>query len=436
MERGAKFLISATVLTVAACGGESGKLEIRSTPTALAPGEHPVSFRVAEARGQLALGNVAYALEGFRKAWREDPNSIDALAGMADCYDRMGRFDLSRRNYEAALAISPSNLTLLAALASSLDQQGDGAGAGKVRQEIALRAAAAKVQTTQVAQVLPVDTVEEAEAELVPLVAAAAPVEADGRAPVAAVAPVFASSPPAPVVAASAPTTAPVHVSNALAVLKSVQVVAPVAVTVPILAIAEAVVAAPPPAAEAPKAVAASSLTVKLPQVRVAGPVTAQAVTFPAKAATITPATLPARSPHLERLSMGEIALISAPTPMWRPTTVAQTGRSATVRFIPLREASTVPVQVRLLNAARVNRLAARTQSWLVARGWRGLGVGNADTVRAQSVILYPAGKRALAQTLSAQFGFAIQQRASGSQITVLLGRDAARHPVLRQVRG
>jgi len=95
-----------------------------------------------------------------------------------------------------------------------------------------------------------------------------------------------------------------------------------------------------------------------------------------------------------------------------------------------------MPVQVRLLNAARVNRLAARTRSWLVARGWYGLGVGNSDTVRAQSVILYPAGKRALAQTLSSQFGFAIQQRSSGSQITVLLGRDAARHPALREVRG
>ena len=435
MERGTKFLISATVLTVAACGGESGKLEIRSTPTALAPGEHPVSFRVAEARGQLALGNVAYALEGFRKAWREDPNSVDALAGMADCYDRMGRFDLSRRNYEAALAISPSNLTLLAALASSLDQQGDGAGAGKVRHEIALRAAAAKVQATQVAHVRPVDTVEEAEVELVRLVAAAAPVEAVESAPVAAaapVAPVVASPPPTPVLAASPPAPA---VTNTLAVLKSVQVVAPVAVAVPVLAIAKAVATAPL-RAEAPRAVAASTLTVKLPQVRVAGHVTVEAVAFPARATTITPATLPARGPHLERLSMGEIALISAPMPMWRPTTVAQTGPSTTVRFIPLREASTVPVQVRLLNAARVNRLAARTQSWLVARGWRGLGVGNADTVVAQSVILYPAGKRALAQTLSAQFGFAIKQRASGSQITVLLGRDAARHPVLRQVRG
>src|SRR5690349_5018701 len=167
MEAGGKFLVSAAVLTVAACGGESGKLELRSTPTALAPGAHPVSFRVAEARGQLALGNVAYALEGFRKAWRDDPNSVDALAGMADCYDRMGRFDLSRRNYEAALAISPSNLTVLKALASSLVQQGDRDGAGRVRQEIALRTAAAKAQATVVAQAQPVDEVETAEAELI-----------------------------------------------------------------------------------------------------------------------------------------------------------------------------------------------------------------------------------------------------------------------------
>ena len=115
MDTGGKFLVSAAVLAVGACTGESGKLEIRSTPTALAPGEHPVSFRVAEARGQLALGNVALALEGFRKAWREDPDSVVALAGMADCYDRMGRFELSRRNSEAAWARAPSNLDLLGA---------------------------------------------------------------------------------------------------------------------------------------------------------------------------------------------------------------------------------------------------------------------------------------------------------------------------------
>ena len=392
MEAGGKVLVSAAVLAVAACGGESGKLEIRSMPTTLAQGEHPVSVRVAEARGQLALGNVAYALEGFRKAWREDPNSVEALAGMADCYDRMGRFDLSRRNYEAALALSPTNLTLLGALASSLDQQGDGEGAGRVRQEIALRTAAAKVQAAVTAK--PTET---AEMELVRLVA-----------PTAEAAPVA------------------VAVTNTLAALKSVQVVSPVAVAVPVLAVAEAVLTPP----------TASTVTVKLPRIRSTSSINATPVEFPVKAATLETETLPAAGPHLERLSMGEIALISAPVPTWRPTTVAQTKRSTTVRFVPLREASTVPVQVRLLNAARINRLAARTQSWLVARGWRGLGVGNSDTIRAQSVILYPAGKRALAQRLSSQFGFGMKERASGSQITVLLGRDAARHPAIRQVRG
>jgi Flp pilus assembly protein TadD len=417
MDTGGKFLVSAAVLAVGACTGESGKLEIRSTPTALAPGEHPVSFRVAEARGQLAIGNVALALEGFRKAWREDPNSVVALAGMADCYDRMGRFDLSRRNYEAALALAPSNLDLLGALASSLDQQGDRHGAGKVRQEIALRAAAAKVQAVAVAQNKPVET---AEAELVRIVAPAAAVDAA----------------PAPIIAAAVPASKPTPVTEVMTVLKSVQVVAPVvAVAAPVIAITEAI-AAPPTPALAPKEVAASTLTVKLPQARSSGHLDVEAVTFAAQSAELEPPTLPAKGPHLERLSMGEIALVSAPTPMWRPTTIVQPARSTKVRFIPLREASTVPVQVRLLNAARVNRLAARTQSWLVARGWQGLGIGDADRTRAHSVILYPAGKRALAQTLSSQFGFAIKQGTSGSQITVLLGRDAARHPAFRPVRG
>ena len=420
METGGKFLVSAAVLTVAACGGETGKLEIRSTPTALAPGAHPVSFRVAEARGQLALGNVALALEGFRKAWREDPNSIDAIAGMADCYDRMGRFDLSRKNYEAALALAPSNLGLLGALASSLDQQGDREGAGKLRQEIALRTAAAKAQAVAAASPKAVAPIESAEVELVRIVAPAVDAHA------ALVAP--------PTLAAAAAPAKPT-VTTSIDVLKSVQAVTPVAVAVPVLALAEAVVAAPP-APVASRVAPASSVTVKLPRVRSDGAANATPVSLPTQVASVETATLPRRGPHLERLSMGEIALISAPMPTWRPTTVAQSSRSTTVRFIPLREASTMPVQVRLLNAARVNRLAARTRSWLVARGWYGLGVGNSDTVRAQSVILYPAGKRALAQTLSSQFGFAIQQRSSGSQITVLLGRDAARHPALREVRG
>ena len=141
------------------------------------------------------------------------------------------------------------------------------------------------------------------------------------------------------------------------------------------------------------------------------------------------------RGPRLERMSMGEIALITVPKPVWQPTTIARNDRTTTLRFVPLRQAYALPVKVRLLNAARVDRLAARTRVWLAARGWRGLSIGNAQATRTRSVILYPANQRALAQRLSAQFGFPIARRASGSHMVVLLGTDAASRKALRTVR-
>src|SRR5687768_4437664 len=124
MRRGGKIVGTVAMLSIAACGGEQGKLQIRPIGASLATGLKAVPARIAEAQGQLALGNVALALEAFRKAAREDPGSIDAMAGIAACYDRMARFDLSRRHYEAALAVAPGDPRLLAAFAASLDLQG------------------------------------------------------------------------------------------------------------------------------------------------------------------------------------------------------------------------------------------------------------------------------------------------------------------------
>ena len=56
----------------------------------------PRARLLADAAAQLALGNVGLALEGFRKALREQPDSADAYAGIANCYEAMGRFDLAR----------------------------------------------------------------------------------------------------------------------------------------------------------------------------------------------------------------------------------------------------------------------------------------------------------------------------------------------------
>src|SRR5206468_11248792 len=65
------------------------------------------SDALAAARGQLVLGNVGLALESFRKAQLAQPDNVDVLVGIADCYSAMGRFDVAQSNYETALALSP-----------------------------------------------------------------------------------------------------------------------------------------------------------------------------------------------------------------------------------------------------------------------------------------------------------------------------------------
>lgn len=137
MPRGGFLLVTVAVMACTACLGDQGKLEIRSSSSGLKASREPVPFRIAEARAHLALGNIALALEGFRKAARDDPASVAALAGIAQCYDQMERFDLSRRHYEMALALAPRDPALLGLFAGSLDKQGLAKEAASVRREMA-----------------------------------------------------------------------------------------------------------------------------------------------------------------------------------------------------------------------------------------------------------------------------------------------------------
>src|SRR5215212_7068157 len=122
---GSKLLTTAAVLALAGCGESDAQLEIRSIPAPLSATTKPVAGRIAEAYGNLALGNVALAIESFRKALREQPDSVEAMVGLAGSYDQMARFDLSRRYYESALAIVPADTRVLTAFARSLDVQGE-----------------------------------------------------------------------------------------------------------------------------------------------------------------------------------------------------------------------------------------------------------------------------------------------------------------------
>ena len=494
MNGGSKFLASAAVLALAGCGGSQAKLQIRATPAPLSAMAKPVPFRIAEANGHLALGNVALALESYRKALREQPESVEAMIGLAACYDRMARFDLSRRYYEAALAVVPADTSVLNAFARSLDLQGHSDEAAAVRREIGVRLAAAKPSPKPAIQASarPVDLVHAPAPAAGPSVTVALPaprpitsapakvaavhpkptpvrqvaaVPAPIPKPVAlapATAPLVAAKPkplrqvvaapaPKPIAVASllAPTMAakPKPVRQATAVPNSVPVTGPsvtVALAPPKTVATPLVVPAATraPAASAP--VAAAPAAAPLPA---AAPFAAPSKMVDPVAAPLPPAPAPvaiARSAplevlpslkaptRLERLSPGEVVLVTTGKPQWRSQVVGRTALSTTIRYVPLRTAQVRPVQIRLLNAARHQGLAARTRNLLADRGWRRMAIGDANRVRQTSLILYPPNRRGTAVRLGAQFGIPIAKRASGNEFVMLIGRDLAKRTAPR----
>jgi tetratricopeptide (TPR) repeat protein len=311
MKHHAAILILAAV-GVASCAGS--EVEVRSIKTPLAQGRQPVDFRLAEGNAQLALNNVGLAIEAYRKALREQPESVGALVGLATCYDRMGRFDLSRRHYEMALAIAPANTDIYVLFADSLEVQGQRDEAARVKTELAARNVAPEASR-----------------------------EVPGSVPVL---------PPPP---------------------------------------AQSVTVALAPPRPAPVAVERSAGAVRL-----------------------------------ERLSMREVALVTSTAPRWEARTLAQTATSTTVRF------EKKPA-VTLLNAARVQGLAARTRAYLATRGFRGANIGDAPAVRKQSAIVYSTVDATRAERLAAQFGFSLERRQGAAVgVVILLGRDAAHEPTLR----
>lgn len=124
------------------CASQPTAMGVRAIADPLAKASAPGGSLVAEARGLLALGNIGLAIEAYRKVLRQQPQNIEAYAGLAECYGRMGRHDLSRANYEAALAVAPNNAILLQSFAASLERQGKRAEAAALRLEAAAADAA------------------------------------------------------------------------------------------------------------------------------------------------------------------------------------------------------------------------------------------------------------------------------------------------------
>src|SRR5512137_2831181 len=85
---------------------EALRLNARNTPV-------PGGDAYETGRGLLAAGDVSGAMAAFREALLEAPQSVDTLNAIAVCYDRLGRYDVSRSYYDAALAIQPGSVLVL-----------------------------------------------------------------------------------------------------------------------------------------------------------------------------------------------------------------------------------------------------------------------------------------------------------------------------------
>ena len=454
MKGGVKSLLVAASFAAASCAAGPDAVEVRAIKD---PGSklRQGADGLADARGQLAIGNTGLALEGFRKVARQYPDNAEAVAGMAAAYEAMGRYDLAETQYEAALALAPRNPAILMALAAVLDRLGRASDAAGVRGEVAqLASAAAALDQTP------------------------------------------ADDEPQPAAMAAAQTvSAPLPAASVTVALPPPQLAAPAAVAVAGRAPAERLRSATELRAQeiaVRETPAAHRVTVKLPAPRLAeraaislgsAPLAVRALTLDQRAAlnadlspdlpaprlgeraavSLRAAPLPVRSerleqhaqlaidlsrevpaprlgeraavnlnaaeaPRLERMSLGEVALLTGSGPVWRGQVVARTPQKLTVRWVPLATAAVRP-RIRLLNAARWQGLAARNRSYLLDRGWRKIQIGDARQVRERSVVLYPLAHAATGRRLAAQFGCRAQPVKGAGDLLVLLGRDAALRP-------
>ena len=485
MNRGDKALILLAATALAGCTAGTNQVQVRAIADPAAKFRQG-SADVAAARGQLALGNVGLALEAFRIIQRNRPTDPAAPAGIAECYAAMSRFDLAQSNFEAALALAPHDPKLLFGLAGIFERQGDHARALAIRAEAAAQAGvvpavlAARPQIQTVPEIIlpeslhtgsiTVELPKARPADHLPgdsAKASAQLAEAAITAPIA--------SPPSPTAIASAP---PQHPSGdaTLPLRSTITVSLPpprpaerLAVSVePRLQLASAAATIPlgSAAGEAPvlpklpvhavmvQPVQAalhlplqSKITVALPPARSTAD-TRSAQSELARAAAVMPLALAAPSapppeprpvplkgadmeatfaeatgPRIERLSPGEVMLVTTGQPLWRPRTVSRSLATNTVRWIPLGNAAVRP-NVQVLNAARREGLARSARAVLADRGWRRIQVADAPQVREKSVVLYPKDRPTLGRSLAAQFGVTAQA-SDVAFPTLLLGRDA-----------
>jgi len=179
----------------------------------------------------------------------------------------------------------------------------------------------------------------------------------------------------------------------------------------------EARVSAPPmPPIEEPRPML-SSVTVALPPARPAPPKAPARIDPPVAVAESS-------GPRLERLSRGEVALVTTGKSLWQKPGETRVASTSGLRWVALRSSPDGRPNVQVLNAARKQGIAGSARTVLLNRGWRRIDVGDAPTTRQTSVVLYSRNRTKLGKSLAAQFGVAARM-VERDVLVLVLGRDS-----------
>jgi hypothetical protein len=467
MKHNAKLLtMIVSTAMVAGCGTDA-KLQVRPVG---AEAVMPVNDLLAQGRADFALNNVALALDQFRRAERLQPTNVSALNGIAACYDRMGRFDLSRLYYEKALALAPTDPKTLHNFELSLAMQGRNNEALALAREMARPATAKQPQLVAAPgdKTVSGNDTRSVTVALVPPAPAPVPVPHSVDRSVAAAAPALdqtlpgphlerlslsevelvtvppSKSPPTKERQANAGKSRPaervVKIAQAQLVKQtrtSSEWVFPAEPAKSAAAVAKApaqpsapkviVAAAPAPAAmsvQQPVPAAPPADLAPHVQLAVAAAPPPAPVAAPKPVIVQAPAPLPAVKPSRPARLASHLQLASAVAiPVAKTSTVPAAGNSTPVAAPPPRTRAkplvlATPIRterkptavsaprVRVLNAVGRKGLAGRYSHYLQARGWSGLRTADARHSRAMTVIVYPAGARAQAAALARRLPF------------------------------
>lgn len=484
MNRGVKAALLLSSATLVSCTTSTTTSSVKVRPIAdPAATAYGAGDALSVARGQFMLGNVGLALEGFRKAQRYNPSDPAALEGIGDCYASMGRLDIAQSSYESALALAPHDPRLLLALADVLDHEGQADRATETRAEARsysqpALAQAAAASTPQAS--IPVASIGTVTVKLPParpsspmtphhvaladaaitvsatpsvvtpsvpspaaegtITVALPPARAAGKLATLPAAPLDAEialpeAPPAEVPAVVLPAVMPLSLPGAGVRLElNPLTVAEAPIDLPPQpegpsepTVREAVAPAPPQVD--PRAAALAQRLIDVSNAVASNTPVIRPPSRPAPAplqqpsAPDTLAVAASSGPRLERLTSGEVALLTTDKPIWQAPKSVQAASESSVRWVALAGAPARP-NVQILNAARSRGLAASARAVLSNRGWRKIAIGDAPTTQHASVVLFSKSQAALGRRLAAQFGVAARM-IKRNAVVLILGRDA-----------